>query len=308
MKKDLVKKLMEENVMLRIPLSLSKFEELAKQIIKEDTGVDVSKALSCDYDSETYAIYTQLDEDKLTEEEVEKLEPFNIDEDYLNSTYILSSLFGINYGDISIYTSETEVEASVENDNDYICYIYVPYKYISILTQKFTVKAGDVQLTVTKDDNEEYPGVNVHANDSLIARVEKSKEYGLRTIAYNKDSDDPVSITKWDDKKYSLGSNAVNTVNYLILRAPIRNDFRHDNDDVVFNELVNFLQTIEENQCSENDISLLKDCIKQELFEGAYLDEKDYLDKLNDFLDLYGYKDGVYYNIISTMVKEQNQE
>ncbi|MCH4200653.1 MAG: hypothetical protein LKF87_14575 [Clostridium tyrobutyricum] len=132
------------NSQLRIPISIKDFTEIAFQIIKKDTGVNVSNALKCDVDEETYAIYTKIDANGLKDEDINKLAPYSISEDYLNTEYVLSKLFNLSVKDVSIYTSEIELEAAAKGDNNFLCYMYVKNFKITYKARYTTVSVDDM--------------------------------------------------------------------------------------------------------------------------------------------------------------------
>lgn len=69
-------------------------------------------------------------------------------------------------------------------------------KKIEISDNKINTPLGKLETKI--DNSEEYPAVEVYLGGILISRTEVVNEKAIaRTISYNKDNDEPVSIIKF---------------------------------------------------------------------------------------------------------------
>lgn len=124
---NLIKRILIENSkMINISIRISELEYIFKQIIKEDTDVEVADRLSLDYDEMSFSIVTILEEKDFSEKEIEALGHYDFREWYKTTNYVLESLFGEYSQNISLYTSEEEIERN--EDNDYLVFMNMPLK------------------------------------------------------------------------------------------------------------------------------------------------------------------------------------
>lgn len=106
MKADLITKHLSDKSKYKsvsISLQIRDIEALAIDIIKRDTGVDLEYRLKCEVDPVTLFVTTVIDENKVTEEELDSLGIYSPYEHYLTTEAVLSSLLGITEDKFNLY-------------------------------------------------------------------------------------------------------------------------------------------------------------------------------------------------------------
>lgn len=110
--------LMRTSRVITLKIMLEDFQKLViKQIIKEK-GIDLTGRLYCGVDHETNGIFIDLIEDDLTEEENDKLYPYNINESYENTKTAIHNMLGVmftNNINISMYAKGNSKRTPLEN-------------------------------------------------------------------------------------------------------------------------------------------------------------------------------------------------